>query len=83
MVSFAAVDEGGGGDGGRGASLGETEDLGDGIVLAIVADGDIGKALIILRFCLSRKIRVYLISKRSGDYYWRSMHRSIVKISLL
>jgi len=43
LVSFAAVDVGGGGVRGRGARLGEIGDLGEDIVFTIVADGDAGK----------------------------------------
>jgi len=43
LISFAAVDEGGGGVSGRGARLGKIGDLGEDIVLTIVADGDAGK----------------------------------------
>ena len=43
LVSFAAADEGGGGDCGRGTCLGETGDLCDDVVFTIVADGDVGK----------------------------------------
>jgi len=42
LVSFAAADESGGGDCGRGTCLGETGDLCDDVVFTVVADGDVG-----------------------------------------
>jgi len=43
LVSFAAADECGGGECGRGTCVGETGDLCDDAVFTVVADGDVGK----------------------------------------